>query len=336
MRPVCTLEDDLLKDPYGRTLDQLRLSVTDRCDMRCVYCQPQEGIAPSLHREILRFEEIVAIVARLADRYGLRGIRLTGGEPLVRRGVVDLIAMLAQLPLADVALTTNAQRLAALADPLARAGLRRVNISLDSLDSERFARLTRGGDLRAVLAGLDAALAAGLTPLKLNVVLLAGETEQEAPAFVRFAADRGVEVRFLELMALGEARGWQGQWGVSAADVRSSLGSAGINLTPTPAAPGAPARRFVADLPDGRRANVGFIAAESEPFCRTCRRLRLTSTGQLLGCLMHEAGTDLRAIMRAPGGLNEAAFDAAVRAAASLKPACRPMASARPMHAVGG
>jgi cyclic pyranopterin phosphate synthase len=297
---------------------------------------PEEGQPLTSHEEVLRLEEIVGIVSRLATRFGLRGVRLTGGEPLVRRGLVHLVAMLADLDLADLAMTTNALALERFAEPLARAGLRRVNVSLDSLDAERFSRLTRGGDLDRVLRGIDAAIRAGLTPVKANVVLLRGENEDEAADLLRFGADRDVEVRFLELMALGASARTQPELVVTAGEVRQSLEASGFSFEPAPAPAGAPATRWTAILPDGRRARAGFIAPESAPFCHTCRRLRLTATGRLLGCLMHEDGPDLRAAMRGAGGVDEEAFDRSVVEATALKPACRIPASGRPMHAVGG
>ena len=319
----------------NHSIAQLRLSVTDRCDMRCAYCLPLGNARPVHRAGVLDFEEIVAIVERMKQRFGLRAVRLTGGEPLLRRRLPELVGMLASLGLEDLAMTTNGQALQRFAKPLVEAGLRRVNVSLDTLDPERFRRMN-GGDLERVWHGIDAALERGLSPVKLNVVVLQRYNDDELLDLVDFAATRCLEIRFLELMALGEAASRFRDRMVPSAVVRSRLIAAGISLKQAPTRRGAPARRWMARLPDGRQVAIGFVSSETSPFCQDCGRLRLTARGMLLGCLKHESGPDLRAILRAPGGYDEVAFDDAIRRAIRLKTAGRPSLVHRSMSAVGG
>ena len=281
-------------------VDCLRVSVTDRCNMRCVYCVPPEGIRRARHHDILRFEEIVTVVRFLRDHYGLRTVRLTGGDPLVRPHIVKLVEMLAQLGIGDLAMTTNGQRLSALARPLREAGVDRVNISLDSLDGSRFARLTRGGQLDRTLAGIEAAKAAGFQPVKINTVVLRGENDSEVCDLVRFAMAGGLEIRFLELMAIGIAAETHGAWYVSSGEVLGRLKNE-FRMVAVETVNREQARIHIAEDAQGRTARVGFISPESQPFCAACRRLRLTSDGRLLSCLMHSSGPDLRPFLRSGG-----------------------------------
>lgn len=287
----------------------LRLSVTDRCTLRCVYCMPAGG-TPFLRREeVLSLEEQARVVRVLAGR-GVEKVRITGGEPLLRRGLPGLVEAVAATPgIREVTLTTNGILLAAEAARLHAAGLRRVNVSLDSLDPATFARITRGGDLREVLAGIDAALAAGLSPVKVNAVVLGGVNDAELPAFAELALSRPVEVRFIERMPVG-ALAAAGSF-VPEEEVRARLAAYRLEELPRD---GSPARRF--RIADGHReGRVGFVSAMSRPFCEGCDRLRLTADGTLRACLFDGAGVDVRALLRdgAPDDAIAAAFDRAAR-----------------------
>jgi len=323
----------------------LRISVTDRCDLGCRYCLPLREIKGSdplavkgsdpFISQILSFEEIARFVRTAGAEFGLGKVRLTGGEPLVRRGIAELVAMLAATGAGDLALTTNGQRLAAMAGDLKRAGLRRVNVSLDSLDPETYAAISGGGDVRAVLAGIDAALAAGLAPVKLNTVVLRGTNDGEVVALARFALERGCTIRFLELMPIGPARAFHAERFVPAAEVRARLAE-GFELRELSREPGASSREFLANDGAGRRGTVGFIASETEPFCAGCRRLRLTSTGQVIGCLARGEGVGVRSFL---GDDSDSARRGVVRAVAGVLESKRVRAgfsTPRPMVTVGG
>jgi len=316
-------------------VDCLRVSVTDRCNLRCVYCMPAEGTRPSSGESLLGFEEMATVARFLCDYYGLRTVRLTGGDPLAHPGVVPLAEMLARLPIGDLAITTNGQRLSDLARPLRQAGVGRVNISLDSLDRTRFGRLTRGGRLDRTLAGIGAARAAGFDSIKINTVVLRGENDSEVCDLARFAGEAGLEIRFLELMAIGVAAPHHPAWFVSSDEVRDRL-SARYRLTALPTPCGDRTRTYLAEDARGCTTRIGFISPETEPFCATCRRLRLTADGRLLGCLMHSTGPDVLPLLRRPGGPDFAGLDRAVRAALEAKPVLRRDSSPRLMAAIGG
>lgn len=283
-------------DAYERPIQYLRVSVTDRCNLRCLYCMPEEGVAQLSHQDILRNEEIVRIV-RIAVETGFVHIRLTGGEPLVRRGIVDLVAELARIPgLDDLSMTTNGIWLRQYADPLARAGLRRINLSLDTLRPERFRQITRWGNLEDVLAGREAALAAGLRPVKINMVVVRGLNDDEVVDMARKTLEPDWHVRFIEVMPLGAGVRWFGDGVVSAAEIRARIEEAVGPLTPVHDEVGiGPARYY--RLP-GAAGTVGFISAVTEHFCHFCNRLRLTSDGRLLPCLLSNATIDLRTPLR--------------------------------------
>ncbi len=319
----------------SRPIRVLRVSVTDRCDRRCVYCMPPEGVALYSHDEILRLEEIVDAVRLLKERFGLRRVRLTGGEPLLRRGVVDLVRMLSELGLDQVLLTTNGLRLAELAGPLRDAGLSRVNVSLDSLDPATYRRITRGAELRPVLEGIDAARAAGLTPLKLNTVVLRGENDRELCGLVRFAMEKGVVVRFLELINLGEAARIHAERFVPLHEVLATLREE-FEVESTERVGSSPSMRvMLRERGSGARVEIGVIASETRPFCSLCDRLRLTARGELRGCLMSDAGVDLRGWLRSAERRGEE-FDDLVRRAFAAKPARRAASASHLMCKVGG
>lgn len=283
-------------DAYDRPIQYLRVSVTDRCNLRCVYCMPEEGVAKFSHQDVLRNEEIVRIV-RIAVETGFVHIRLTGGEPLVRKGIVELVEELARIPgLDDLSMTTNGILLRQYAEPLARAGLRRINLSLDTLRPERFRQITRWGDLEDVLAGREAALAAGLRPVKVNMVVVRGMNDDEVVDMARMTLQPDWHVRFIEVMPLGAGVHWWGDGVISSAEIRARIEEALGPLTPVPGEVGiGPARYY--QLP-GAAGTVGFISAITEHFCRFCNRLRLTSDGRLLPCLLSSATIDLRTPLR--------------------------------------
>jgi cyclic pyranopterin phosphate synthase len=289
-----------LVDRFGRVHDDLRLSITDRCNLRCVYCMPSEGMTFLPRSEVLSFEEIVR-VAGVARSLGVRSVRITGGEPLVRRNVCDLIGQIAGLGFEDVALTTNGILLAGMAQELASAGLRRVNVSCDSLRPERFAAIRRRGELDVVLAAMDAAEAEGLSPLKVNVVLLRGRNDDEIEDFAVFARETGRVVRFIEYMPLDAEGHWDRDQLVPGAEVRERI-HARWPLEPVAhAGDPAPADRF--RFADGQ-GEIGLISSVSEPFCGTCNRLRLTADGAIRNCLFSDAEHPVRDLVRS-GGTDE-------------------------------
>jgi len=264
-------------DTFGRIHDDLRLSITDRCNLRCAYCMPHEPVWYP-HEAILSFEEITR-VARLAIGEGVGKLRVTGGEPLVRRDVASLIGSLAALPgVTDLSLTTNGVLLEPLAGELRSAGLRRVNVSLDTLDRARFARMSGRDRLPEVLRGLAAAAAAGIGPIKINAVLLRGENEHEAVDLVRFGRDHGYEVRFIEFMPLENDRSWDLGRVVRGSEVRRAIAAVWPIVRDPAGDPHAPASRFLFE--DGSGA-VGFIDSVTAPFCAACSRIRLTSDDSL-------------------------------------------------------
>jgi len=289
-------DERALPDTFGRVARDLRVSVTDRCNLRCTYCMPAEGLPWLPKDETLTDAEMLRLVGVFVD-LGVRQVRLTGGEPLLRRSVVELVAGIAALePRPQIAMTTNGVGLARLAAPLALAGLDRVNVSLDTVDAEVFSRLTRRDRLVDVEKGLVAAAEAGLTPVKVNAVAMRGVNDASVADVLSWCLERGYELRFIEQMPLDAQHGWDRSEMISAAELRERL-SERFELTPLPDADrgSAPAERF---LVDGGPQTVGIIASVSEPFCAACDRTRLTADGQVRNCLFSERETDLRAPMR--------------------------------------
>ena len=305
-----------LVDPFGRAIRYVRVSVTDRCDLRCVYCMP-ERMQFLPRAEVLSIEELDRLCSIFVG-LGARKLRLTGGEPLVRKGFMTLVEglsrHLASGALQELTLTTNATRLAEFAAPLAAAGVRRINVSLDSLDPSTFSRITRGGSLDQVMRGLDAAQDAGLK-VKLNTVALARDNRREIPSILQFAHGRGFDLTLIETMPVGEVEEDRTDQFVSLAEIRDEL-AAVWTLTPIPDQTGGPARYVRVEETGGR---LGFITPLSHTFCEACNRVRLTCTGTLHTCLGHEDATDLRAALRASPG-DDAPVIAAVRAGIALKP----------------
>ena len=316
-----------MKDSHGRVIDYLRISLTDRCNFRCIYCMPAEGVCPMGHDEILRIEEIEAI-ARVATRIGIRSVRLTGGEPLVRKGVVDLVAALSDMPgIENVSMTTNGVLLPEMADDLKAAGLSRVNISLDTLDPEQFTFITRVGRLESTLNGIDAALEAGFNPVKINAVTVRS-LNQDYLAFAKLSIDRPLHVRFIEYMPVGDSSGSDGSgWGkqdvVPSEELLQIINERAVaeglpELVSTsdddkPLGWG-PARYF--QFP-GAQGTVGFISPLSRHFCSQCNRLRLTADGKLRPCLFSDREIDVRAALRNGG---EEAVHECFLEALNLKP----------------
>lgn len=306
-----------LVDRFGRVHRDLRLSVTDRCNLRCTYCLPAEGVTFRPREELLTFEELTR-VASVARALGIESVRLTGGEPLVRRELPELVARLAGVGFADLALTTNATRLAAMAPALADAGLRRVNVSCDSLRPDRFAAIRRRGSLAPVLAGMDAAEEAGLFPVKVNVVLVAGVNDDEVLDFAAFARQTGRQVRFIEFMPLDGDRQWGRERVVPARQVLQQIGERWpLEPLEGSAADAAPAVSY--RFADGAPGGIGVVASVTEPFCGRCDRVRVTADGALRNCLFSDDERSLRAILR--GGGNDAALaDCFHRAVGAKRP----------------
>ena len=316
-----------MRDQFGREITYLRLSVTDRCNLRCRYCMPPEGVPRLAHGQVMRLEELAEVAAAAAE-LGVRKIRLTGGEPLVRRGVEELVAMLAAIPgVEDLAMTTNGTLLAPAAAALRAAGLRRVNLSLDTLDPEKYARITRGGRLADALAGLEAALAEGLAPVKVNTVLMGGFNDDEIPALAALTRDRPIHLRFIELMPMARTEPFPPGAYLSGAAVLERLEEL------EPAGEDGVAQRY--RFP-GAAGTVGLIRPMSCRFCGRCSRLRLTADGFLKPCLHSAVEVPVR-------GLHGAALREAILRAAALKPPRygalspeHPSEAGRDMNGMGG
>ena len=281
-----------LIDGFGRVHRDLRISVTDRCNFRCQYCMPEEGMQWTPRSDILTFEEIERVARIMVERYGVDGIRLTGGEPLVRARLPLLVEKLAALRV-DLAMTTNGVSLPLVAEELKKAGLRRVNISLDSLQRDRFLELTRRDDLDRVLEGVDAALAAGFDPVKVNVVVMKGINDDEVLDFAEWGREKGVIVRFIEFMPLDADHIWNNSLVLTQAEILETLQSA-YDLEPIERT-SAPATRW--RYADGM-GEIGVVATVSESFCDTCDRVRITADGQFRSCLFATDETDVRALLR--------------------------------------
>jgi GTP 3',8-cyclase len=288
----------VLADAFGRIATDLRVSLTDRCNLRCTYCMPPEGLEWLPSPALLTDEELIRLIGIGVRQLGITEVRFTGGEPLLRRNLEGIIAGTAALrPRPVISVTTNGIRLARLAGALREAGLDRVNVSLDTLNRETFAALTRRDRLPDVLEGLSAAVAAGLAPVKVNAVLMRGVNDHEAASLLRFCLDHGYQLRFIEQMPLDAQHGWRRADMVTADEILAAL-SAEFSLTPDdPDARGAaPAETFLVD--DGP-AKVGVIGSVTRPFCGACDRVRLTADGQVRNCLFAREENDLRAPLRA-------------------------------------
>ena len=329
----------MLADSYGRVATDLRVSLTDRCNLRCSYCMPAEGLDWLPKPEVLTDDEVIRLVRIGVERLGITEVRFTGGEPLLRRGLPDLVARTAGLrPRPEISLTTNAIGLARVAAPLREAGLDRINVSLDTLRPDVFVALAKRDRLADVLAGLAAAAAAGLTPVKVNAVLMRGLNEDEAVPLLAFCLEHGYQLRFIEQMPLDAQHGWRRTDMVTADEILAAL-SAAVTLTPEgeQARGSAPAETF---LVNGGPAKVGVIGSVTRPFCGACDRVRLTADGQVRNCLFARTESNLRDPMRAGAGDDELAarWRAAVAAKLPGHGINDPgfLQTARPMSAIGG
>ena len=285
-----------LIDSYGRRINYLRLSVTDRCNMRCFYCMPEQGVAPCRHDDVLTYEEL-HIIAETAVSLGIEKIRITGGEPLVRGGITPFLAQLSAIPgLRHLALTTNGQLLPKMAKDLFLAGVQRLNVSLDTLKPEVFTTITRGGDLQKVLDGLDAAEKAGFPPPKINVVIMRGINDAEIFDFVNLTRFRGNSVRFIEYMPVVKDNGWQ-RYCISGDEILKMISTNYPLEVVNKGAYAGPSRDF--RIP-GAQGTIGIITAVSGHFCSECNRIRITPTGNAKGCLFSDAKTDLTPFLRPP------------------------------------
>ncbi|WP_277441108.1 GTP 3',8-cyclase MoaA [Streptomyces sp. SPB162] len=329
----------MLIDTYGRVATDLRVSLTDRCNLRCTYCMPEEGLQWLAKPELLTDDEIVRMVRIGVTDLGVKDVRFTGGEPLLRPGLVGIIERVAALePRPRISLTTNGIGLGRTAAALRDAGLNRVNVSLDTLRPDVFQAMTRRKRHHDVIAGLEAARAAGLAPVKVNAVLMRGVNDDEAPELLAWAVENAYELRFIEQMPLDAQHGWQRGDMVTAEEILESLGTR-FTLTPEPngARGSAPAERW---LVDGGPARVGVIASVTRPFCRACDRTRLTADGQVRDCLFARTESDLRAPLRS--GATDAEIAALWKTAMWGKKAGSGLDDPsflqpdRPMSAIGG
>lgn len=328
-------------DQYNRKINYLRVSVTDRCNLRCKYCMPKEGISRIGHDDILKYEEILRVV-RAGVRLGISKVRITGGEPLVRRGIVEFVDRLRSVEgLTDISLTTNGILLKQLAGDLFYAGIRRINISLDSLDQDKYAAITRGGDLNALLAGIREAETLGFAPIKINTVSIKGFNDDEILTFAELTIDKPYQVRFIELMPLGHVSGDNHSHYLSNDVVMDVI----RQTYPLEAVNGqkdsldGPAHLYKIA---GGRGGVGFISPVSRHFCHACNRLRLTADGHLRTCLLTDDELDLRAPLR--NGCSDAELEGLIRLAIARKPFAHTMIKeehhlrkcVREMAAIGG
>lgn len=352
--PADRPDDARLLDRFGRVATDLRVSLTDRCNLRCTYCMPEEGLDWMADERLLSDDEIVRLIRLAVERLGVEEVRFTGGEPLLRKGLEQIVAATTALrthagEVPQTALTTNGLGLHRRAEGLAAAGLHRINVSLDSLDRARFARITKRDRLPDVLAGLAAAAAAGLTPVKVNAVLLRGVNDDEAVPLLEWALAHGYELRFIEQMPLDPQGAWDRAGMVTAEEILTAL-RARFDLRPTGSAArgAAPAETWeVADPPagtpagpGGRAPRVGIVASVTRPFCGDCDRTRLTADGQVRNCLFARGETDLRGLLR--GGAADEEIAAAWRGDMWAKQAGHGiddpsfLQPARPMSAIGG
>ena len=328
-----------LADTFGRVATDLRVSLTDRCNLRCTYCMPEEGLDWLAKPELLTDDEIVRLVSIAVDHLGVDELRFTGGEPLLRRGIVDIVTRTAQLrPRPQISITTNGIGLARQAKALRDAGLDRVNVSLDTVRQDTFQQLTRRDRLKDVLAGLAAAHEAGLTPVKVNAVLMRGVNDDQAPELLQFCLDHDYELRFIEQMPLDAQHGWSRDQMVTADEILDRLGERfGLAATDAATRGSAPAESFTVH---GGPATVGIIASVTRPFCGDCDRVRLTADGQVRDCLFARTESDLRTALRA-GADDEELADRWRRAMRGKLPGhgindpsfLQPV---RPMSAIGG
>jgi cyclic pyranopterin phosphate synthase len=303
-----------LKDNFFRVIDYLRVSVTDRCNLRCLYCMPAEGVVPSEHKDILTYEEIIRIV-EIGAGLGVRKVRLTGGEPLTRKNISFLISSIKKIRgIEDLSLTTNGILLEKYAMELAEAGLDRVNVSIDSFNPVRYAEITRGGSLDAVFRGLSSAEKAGLRPIKINMVPIRGVNDAELIDFARLTLNSDYQVRFIEFMPSGNNDYWSPDKYITTDELKKTIETISP-LTPVHMRKDGPSRYFRLK---GAKGVIGFISAITHHFCRDCNRLRLTSDGKLRPCLFSETEIDLKSALRS--GEPDSEIERLLRLSIQIKP----------------
>lgn len=319
-----------MQDGHGRNIDYLRISLTDRCNLRCIYCMPEEGIDKKKHEDILRFEEVLQVV-KVASTLGIRKIRYTGGEPLILKGIDRLIYETSQIrQIDDISITTNGMLLYDMADDLKKAGLRRVNISLDTLKQDKFRMITRGGDIKKVLTAVDKCISIGLTPVKINTVLIRGINDDEIDNLINLTRDMPVSIRFIELMPIGEGIKLYANGAMSADEIIDSH----PDLIPLKEDKSSTSRMY--KLKDAR-GTVGFISPLSCKFCGDCNRIRLTSSGYIKPCLHSEAEISIKEYLG-----NEVMLASALKNAIFSKPAehhletDKESRSSKMMYQIGG
>lgn len=312
-----SLENSVLTDLFDRTISYLRLSLTDRCNLKCLYCVPEEGGLPKLeHEDLLSYEELLRVV-RAAVSMGMTKLRLTGGEPLVRRNVMGFIKQLAEIEqLRDIRITTNGVLLEQYAEELRAAGISKINISLDSLKPERFARITGADCFAQVWRGIEKARAVGFAPVKLNMVVMRGVNDDELADFAQLSRDTELHVRFIEFMPVGASSRWSKDTYLCSDKIKERLSHLGELIPVHRSDTDGPAAMF--RLGAGAKGKLGFISPLSHHFCDRCNRLRLTSEGRLRACLLHDAETDLRAVLRR--GCTDEEIRATLLAAVRSKP----------------
>ena len=326
----------LLKDSYERVIDYIRISIIDRCNLRCIYCMPSEGIRPIEHKEILSYEEIIRIT-RIAAGIGVRKIRITGGEPLIRKDLPYLVSSINNIEgIEDISLTTNGILLKKYAQTLASAGLKRVNVSLDTLRPDRYKEITRGGDIDKVWEGICEAERAGLLPVKINMVPIRGFNDDEIEDFARLTLKTSYNVRFIEFMPIGAKEIWNHEKYISTEKIKERVSKIAPML-PVKIRRNGPARYFRFD---GALGVIGFISPVTHHFCTSCNRLRLTSDGKLRPCLFSETEIDLKSTMRC--GASDEEIERLLRLSIEIKPKGhninheRSFAHLKPMSKIGG
>jgi cyclic pyranopterin phosphate synthase len=324
-----------LTDSFNRQIDYLRISITDRCNLKCIYCMPEKRLKHFAQADILTGEEIIRIV-RIAGKYGVRKVRLTGGEPLLRGDIIQLISGIKGAGIRDVSITTNGQRLADVAGALKKAGLDRVNISLDTLQEKRYREITRGGELHRVWEAITEAEQVGLSPVKINMVPVRGVNDDEIAGFAALTLNKDVHVRFIEFMPIGNSGSWKPDAYLSKDEIMERVAPAG-KLVRLPFKGGGPSRNYRIE---GAPGMIGFISAISDCFCASCNRLRLTAIGKLRPCLFSEGVVDIKTPIR--NGASDEELEILYRHAVLSKPASHALQNGSnppilsPMSQIGG
>jgi len=331
-----TNRNTVLTDSFNRQIDYLRISITDKCNLKCIYCMPEKALKRFDQSDILTTDEVLRIVL-IAAKYGVRKVRLTGGEPLLRKDILPLISGIKGAGIRDLSITTNGQRLADMAQALKQAGLDRVNISLDTLIADRYRKITRGGELDRVWEGIKASERAGLSPVKINMVPVRGVNDDEVSRFAALTMYKDIHIRFIEFMPIGNNGSWQPDSYLSKDEIMGRVAIDG-KLIQLPFKGGGPSRNYRIE---GTQGMIGFISPISDCFCGSCNRLRLTAIGKLRPCLFSESTTDLRAPLR--NGASDDELESLYRSAVLSKPARHALhegsllhPSLSPMSQIGG